>query len=164
MKNKIKVIILSTLMTLSVSALADTTTKRLNELHFKTMDTNITLESGKPLGYVPPTYDQEGFDQEGYHKDTDTLFNLDGRDKDGWDENGYGEYFCDYRAATAVIVLAGYWVRFYHPEISSGYAQVGSQVGSYLDSANNVHYLRGDWAAKPDSSTHYYICKADIKQ
>lgn len=42
-----------------------------------------------------PVYDQNGFDQNGIHKDTGTIYNPEGYDKSGYDSDGYDSNWRD---------------------------------------------------------------------
>jgi len=108
-------------------------------------------------------YDAEGFNAEGTHKDTGTLFNLEGFDKDGFDESGLGTKDCQKS-------ISNYSIAHYEYNANTKLYWGGVFLGNFTRAADytfdNSLYTY-DTSDSSGSYTggyvHWAVCKQDYK-
>jgi hypothetical protein len=109
--------------------------------------------------------DENGFNKQGIHEDTGTLFNAEGYDAEGYDISGYGIKSCSYSAELSNETrTSGLWAWTTHPVNGEDVAIIPK--GKNWVHANNIRYTFGDVmnGASLSNTRIYAVCQQSIKE
>lgn len=96
---------------------------------------------------------EQGFYNNGIHKDTDTLYNPEGFDKEGFDLNGLGVLSCTYDTSNYIKTDGRYPTRYYFNGVSTI-----SETADYLFTRGEYDHGMAYW-----NQRWYEICSQSKK-